>query len=142
MFTHLLIATDGSELSHNALKGGLTLAKALQARVTVYCAVIQYLPTTEFVVESPQEIMTQLEGLADQHLAEAQTLANSLGVTIETRKSVEFSAYEGIIECARTRECDLILMASHGRRGLTGLILGSETQKVLTHTKIPVLVFR
>ncbi|WP_297472639.1 universal stress protein [Ferrovum sp.] len=142
MFAHLLIATDGSELSHKALTGGLSLAKALQAKVTVYCAVIQYLPTTEFIVESPLEIMKQLEGVADQHLAVAQTLANSLKIPIETRKSIEFSAYEGIIECARTQECDLILMASHGRRGLTGLILGSETQKVLTHSKIPVLVFR
>ncbi|KXW57752.1 universal stress protein [Ferrovum myxofaciens] len=142
MFTHLLIATDGSELSHKALNGGLSLAKSLQAKVTVYCAVIQYLPTTEFVVDSPLEIMKQLEGLADQYLANAQTLASSQEVSIETRKSVEYSVYEGIIECARIQGCDLILMASHGRRGLTGLILGSETQKVLTHSKIPVLVFR
>ena len=142
MFTHLLIATDGSELSHKALTGGLGLAKALQAKVTVYCAVIQYLPTSEFIAESPLEVMKQLEGVVDQHLADAQTLACSLKVPIETRKSIELSAYEGIIECARAQGCDLILMASHGRRGLTGLILGSETQKVLTHSKIPVLVFR
>ncbi|NDU86124.1 MAG: universal stress protein [Ferrovum sp.] len=142
MFTHLLIAIDGSELSHKALNGGLSLAQALKAQVTVYTCVVQYLPMTEFAVETPQIVMEELDALAERHLETARVAAQNMGMTIHTRKSVEFSPYTGIIDCAKQQGCDLIMMSSHGRRGLTSLILGSETQKVLTHSSIPVLVYR
>ncbi|MDE1941868.1 MAG: universal stress protein [Betaproteobacteria bacterium] len=142
MFKHILIATDGSELSHKAVSGGLEMAKALGARVTAYSCVVEYLPMTEFAVETPQAVMEQLEGEAERHLKAFAEQAAAAGVPFETVKSTEFSPYTGIIETARKHHCDLIMMASHGRRGLAGMLLGSETQKVLTHSRIPVLVYR
>ena len=118
------------------------MAKALGARVTAYSCVVEYLPMTEFAVETPQTVMEQLESEADRHLKEFTAQATAAGVPFGTVKSTEFSPYTGIIETARKQHCDLIMMASHGRRGLAGLLLGSETQKVLTHSEIPVLVYR
>lgn len=142
MFKHILIPTDGSELSRKAAEGGLELARALGAKVTVYSCVVEYLPMTEFAVETPQSVMDQMEKEADHYLADLAKKAQAAGVPFDTAKSVEFSPYTGIINTAREKHCDLILMASHGRRGLAGLLLGSETQKVLTHSEIPVLVYR
>ena len=142
MFKHILIATDGSELSHKVIAGGLELAKALGARVTAYSCVVEYLPMTEFAVETPQTVMEQLESEAERHLKAFAGQAAAAGVPFETVKSTEFSPYTGIIETAHKHHCDLIMMASHGRRGLAGMLLGSETQKVLTHSRIPVLVYR
>ena len=142
MFKHILIATDGSELSQKAVAGGIEMAKALGAKVTAYSCVVEYLPMSEFAVETPQNVMEQLEKEAERHLAAFAKEAQSANVPFETVKSVEFSPYNGIIHVARERACDLIMMASHGRRGLAGFLLGSETQKVLTHSEIPVLVYR
>jgi nucleotide-binding universal stress UspA family protein len=86
--------------------------------------------------------MDQIEAEADQHLKQFAQDAQAAGVAFDTAKSTEFSPYTGIINTAREKGCDLIMMASHGRRGLAGLLLGSETQKVLTHSEIPVLVYR
>ncbi|MDE2259562.1 MAG: universal stress protein [Betaproteobacteria bacterium] len=142
MFKHILIPTDGSELSRKAVAGGLEIAKALGARVTAYTCVVEYLPMTEFAVETPQNVMDQIEAEADQHLKKFAEDAKAAGVVFDTAKSTEYSPYTGIINTARSKKCDLIMMASHGRRGLAGLLLGSETQKVLTHSEIPVLVYR
>lgn len=142
MFKHLLIATDGSELSQKAVTGGIEMAKALGAKVTAYTCVVEYLPMSEFAVETPQNVMEQLEKEAERHLAAFAKEAQAANISFETVKSVEFSPYNGIIQMARERGCDLIMMASHGRRGLAGFLLGSETQKVLTHSEIPVLVYR
>jgi Universal stress protein UspA and related nucleotide-binding proteins len=142
MFTHILIAFDGSELSKQALQSGLTLAKTTGAKVTLYRAIIEYLPMSEFAVEPPSSIVEELSHAVDHSLEVAAQYAQSQGITLSTRRSVELAPYLGIIECAKTEGCDLILMASHGRRGLSALILGSETQKVLTHSTIPVLVYR
>ncbi len=142
MFQHILIATDGSELSDKALEGGLELAKAMGAKVTVYRSVIEYLPMTEFAVDTPQDVMAELQAAVDRSLNTAVERAQARGIQATSRRSVELSPYIGIIECANKEGCDLILMASHGRRGLSSLILGSETQKVLTHSTIPVLVYR
>ncbi len=142
MFKHILIATDGSELSQKAVTGGIEMAKALGAKVTAYSCVVEYLPMSEFAVETPQNVMEQLEKEAERHLAAFAQEARSANIPFETVKSVEFSPYNGIINMARERGCDLIMMASHGRRGLAGFLLGSETQKVLTHSEIPVLVYR
>lgn len=142
MFKHILIATDGSELSGKAIAGGLEMAKALGARVTAYACIVEYLPMTEFAVETPQAVMAQLGAEADRHLEEFSTQAAAAGISFDTVKSTEFSPHTGIIETARKHHCDLIMMASHGRRGLAGLLLGSETQKVLTHSQVPVLVYR
>ncbi len=142
MFKHILIATDGSELSQKAVTGGIEMAKALGAKVTAYSCVVEYLPMSEFAVETPQNVMEQLEKEAERHLLAFAKEAQSASIPYETTKSTEFSPYNGIINIAREKGCDLIMMASHGRRGLAGFLLGSETQKVLTHSEIPVLVYR
>lgn len=142
MFTHILIATDGSELSNKALDGGFELARLAKARVTLYRAVIEYLPMSEFAVDVPATLLTELELNVAQSLEQATRRPSATGLSVATRHSVEFSPYHGIIECAKTEGCDLILMSSHGRSGLSNLILGSETQKVLAHSNIPVLVYR
>ncbi|KXW55242.1 universal stress protein [Ferrovum sp. PN-J185] len=142
MFQHILIPIDGSTLSHKALVGGIAMAKALNAKITIYTAVVEFLPMTEFAVETPQSVMEELEKEANKHLKVAQKEATTAGVPVNVIKTTEFSPYQGIINTAKAEKCDLILMASHGRRGLTGFLLGSETQKVLTHSEIPVLVYR
>ncbi|HQT81166.1 MAG: hypothetical protein B7Z60_00040 [Ferrovum sp. 37-45-19] len=142
MFQHILVPIDGSPLSHKALSGGIAMAKELHAKITIYSAVVEFLPMTEFAVETPQSIMDELQKETDKHLQTAQTEAEAAGVSCNIVKSIEFSPYQGIINTAKAEQCDLILMSSHGRRGLTGFLLGSETQKVLTHSEIPVLVYR
>ncbi len=142
MFKHILIPTDGSELSQKSVTAGLEIARSLGARVTAYSCVVEYLPMTEFAVETPQSVMELMEAEADRHLSDVTQAAQKLGVNCNAIKTVEFSPYTGIINTARDQGCDLILMSSHGRRGLAGLLLGSETQKVLTHSTVPVLVYR
>ena len=142
MFKHILIPTDGSELSQKSVTAGLEIARSLGARVTAYSCVVEYLPMTEFAVETPQSVMELMEAEADRHLSDVTQAAQKLGVNCNAIKTVEFSPYTGIINTARDQGCDLILMSSHGRRGLAGLLLGSETQKVLTHSTGPVLVYR
>lgn len=142
MFKHILIPTDGSELSKKAVVAGLELAKIMGARVTAYACVVEYLPMTEFSVEIPQALMDEMDREADLHLKEVADAAKAAGVPLDVVKTAEFSPYNGIVQAATDHGCDLILMSSHGRKGLAGLILGSEAQKVLTHSKIPVLIYR
>ena len=147
MYKHILIPTDGSDLSRAAALDGVKLAQALGAKVTAFFAAPA---PTPLVYEGllPVGYTTQ-EGHADMI---AKTAAKYLGV-IERAcakagvacKSVhvtnEFAA-EAIMDAAKKYKCDLIHMASHGRRGLSGVLVGSQTQKVLTHSKVPVLVYR
>jgi nucleotide-binding universal stress UspA family protein len=142
MFKHILIPTDGSALSKKAVVAGLELARLMGARITAYACVVEYLPMTEFSVEIPQALMDEMDREADRHLQEMADAAKAAGVPLDVVKTTEFSPYNGIVQAAHDHGCDLILMSSHGRRGLAGLILGSEAQKVLTHSKIPVLIYR
>ncbi|TWG79670.1 nucleotide-binding universal stress UspA family protein [Cupriavidus gilardii J11] len=144
MFKHILLPTDGSELSKKAINGGLELAKAIGARATAYVCLEEYpyTPFSEIVVEAPQAFKDRIENQAKLYLREVETAANALGVPIDTDMTTFAVPYLGIIDAAERHGCDVIFMASHGRRGLTGLLLGSETQKVLTHTDIPVIVYR
>jgi nucleotide-binding universal stress UspA family protein len=146
MFKHILIPSDGSPLSEKAIKAGIELAKQLGAKVTAFCAIQEYtaiygdgfpiamLPLNE---QREEEI-----AWATKNLAVAHSHANSAKVPFEGVHKVVLAPYLGIIDTAKEKDCDLIFMASHGRRGIEGLLLGSETQKVLTHCKIPVLVHR
>lgn len=147
MFKHILVATDGSDLSTETVRRAVEFAHETRARITFFFAKPPYPisfygegalidPTTperfaEMADEQAKEILTRCEGLAK----EAGVVCASSALTADI-------PYEGIISAAETGGCDLIFMASHGRRGLSGLLLGSETQKVLTHSKIPVLVYR
>ncbi|CAG9180796.1 universal stress protein [Cupriavidus respiraculi] len=144
MFKHILLPTDGSELSKKAIDGGLELAKAIGARVTAYVCLEEYpyTPFSEIVVEAPQAFRDRIESQAKLYLKEIQTAAAALDVPCDAEMTTFAVPYLGIIDAAERHGCDVIFMSSHGRRGLSGLLLGSETQKVLTHTDIPVIVYR
>lgn len=144
MFKHILVPTDGSELSKKAIDGAIDLAQAVGARVTAYACLPQYpySPFSEVVIEPPADFRERSEHEARMHLDEVEAAARRAGVACESATSVHPSPYLGIIEAAERGGCDVIFMASHGRRGLGSLLIGSETQRVLTHTKIPVIVYR
>lgn len=148
MFQHILIATDGSKLAAKAVKCGVALAKSVGAKVTTFYAGPEY--STPVYAEgamyggtlSRAEFRKRQQAFADELLAGAAKVATGAGVDAQTVYVENNSPYEAIIAAANKRKCDLIVMASHGRKGLAGVLLGSETQKVLTHSKVPVLVVR
>jgi nucleotide-binding universal stress UspA family protein len=144
MYHHILIPTDGSELSADAVKMGMSFAKHIGAKVTVL-AVVEPFPHVTFTTEALSAGAAEYKQLADaevdRHLGEAKQQAKLLGVHCRTAKVSHGHPYQAIIETADRRGCDLIAMASHGRRGVSALLLGSETTKVLTHSKLPVLVY-
>jgi nucleotide-binding universal stress UspA family protein len=144
MFTHILVPTDGSDLSRKAIAGAIDLAQAVGARVTAYACLphYPYSPFSDMVVEPPSEFLDRSEREARQHLHEVELAGGRVGVVVKSRTSTHPAPYLGIIEAAEQGACDVIFMASHGRRGLGSLLIGSETQRVLTHTKIPVIVYR
>ena len=145
MFKHILLPTDGSPLSEAAMRKGIQFAKSLNAKVTVFC-VVPALPYVGCEAEIGADFRTQAEAAVqaevNKNLLAIEKAAKEAGVECETAKATSAQPYEAIIEAAAKKECDLIIMASHGRRGVGALLLGSETQKVLTHSRIPVLVYR
>jgi len=144
MFKHILVPTDGSDLSQKAIDGAIDLARTVGARITAYACLPQYpySPFTEVVAEPPADFQERSEREARDHLSDIEEAARRVGVACTSQTSVHPSPYLGIIEAAEHGGCDVIFMASHGRRGLGSLLIGSETQRVLTHTKIPVIVYR
>jgi nucleotide-binding universal stress UspA family protein len=145
MYKHVLIPTDGSELSSRAEAAGVTMAKALDAKVTALTVTspFQFIGTEPMMlVATEPEYEKAQAARAEKTLERVRMTAAAIGVPVETLRTVSSHPFEAIIATAKERGCDLIFMASHGRSGLTGLILGSETSKVLTHSKIPVLVYR
>lgn len=147
MFKHILVPTDGSKLSAKAAKQAVKLAKALGARITGFYAAPDYTSTyygDGYILRAPsagaQAEFAQKQ--ARKCLSAIEVEAEVEKVPCEVFHVVSDSPYEAIIDAAKKKKCDLIFMASHGRRGLSGLVLGSETQKVLIHSKIPVLVCR
>jgi nucleotide-binding universal stress UspA family protein len=145
MFKHILLPTDGSNLSQVAIQKGVQLAKSIKAKITGISVVPEqkyYLYQTDIIAQENEETARQHNLQADRNLAVIEKTAKVLGVPCETLCEKGDHPYETIIKVAERKGCDLIMMASHGRRGLKGLLLGSETQKVLTHSRIPVLVHR
>ena len=148
MYGHILIPTDGSERSEKAVAHGAALAAALNAKLTIL-TVTEPLhsigkgpkPVAD-IPGSDAFVQKYLYGEANDFLAVGENIAAEQGVTCDTIHLEHEHPYAAIIETARTRGCDLIVMASHGRRGIAALVLGSETMKVLTHTTTPVLVHR
>ncbi len=146
MFKHILISTDGSPVSNKAAKAGLALASALGAKVTAYCAVEPMQPIYAEGYAFDQKVIEEIEAHARKA---AQKRVDAIGKMAKAAR-VPFTSvvtktsppYEGIIAAAKKQKCDVIFMASHGRRGLSALIMGSVTQKVLTHSRIPVVVYR
>jgi nucleotide-binding universal stress UspA family protein len=145
MFTHILLPTDGSDLSRAAIQKAVRLAQALRARITGISVVPEqqyYLYQTDITVQVKEETARQHRREATRRLAVIEKEAQQAGVPCETISESGDHPYEVIVAAAAKRGCDLIVMASHGRRGVTGFLIGSETQKVLTHSRIPVLVVR
>jgi nucleotide-binding universal stress UspA family protein len=145
MYKHVLIPTDGSELSSKAEAAGLAMAKSLDAKVTALTVTppFQFIGTEPMVLVAtePEDEKAQT-ARAEKTLERVRMTAAAIGVPVETLRTVSSHPFEAIIATAKERGCDLIYMASHGRSGLSGLLLGSVTTKVLTHSKIPVLVYR
>jgi nucleotide-binding universal stress UspA family protein len=144
MFKHILVPTDGSALSQKAVDGAIDLAQSVGARITAYACLplYPYSPFADVAVEPPANFHARAEREARAHLSAVERAAAEVGVPCVPVTSVESAPYLGIIDIAEREDCDVIFMSSHGRRGLTSLLIGSETQRVLTHTSIPVIVYR
>ena len=147
MFKHILIPTDGSALSLRAAKSAISMAKAQRARVTALYVAPEYHPDISgdffpatFV--SRPVFDAHVKKTADKYLGQVKKAAAAAKVPCTTLAANGDAPYLTIIKTAKARKCDLIFMASHGRRGLARLLIGSETSKVLTHGKLPVLVHR
>lgn len=146
MFKHLLVPTDGSELSQSTVLRAVSFAKETNAKITFFYAQPDFpmISYTEAIVvnPTPDEFLLSTQKEAQRVLALAQAVADGVSVSCSVDTAVDDFPYRAIIAAANHHQCDLIFMASHGRGGFMGLLLGSETQKVLTHSSIPVLVYR
>ena len=149
MFKHILLPTDGSKLSVKAVKKAIQLAKSVGAKVTAVNITPQFewrMTDESFAVPAPAAYRKRYEEEAAKGskklLDEVRTEAQAAGVECEGVTVISDVPYAAIIKLATKAKCDLIVMASHGRRGISGILLGSETTKVLTHSTIPVLVVR
>jgi nucleotide-binding universal stress UspA family protein len=145
MYNHILIPTDGSELSKMAIYEVVALAKALGARVTVVTVTTPlhvFTGESSMVTDTPEQYKEHMAVLAGQYLDIAKNIARAAGVTCDLVHLEHEQPYQAIIDTAQNRGCDAIHMASHGRRGISAILLGSETLKVLTHSAIPVIVCR
>ena len=145
MYKHILIPTDGSPLAMTAVTHGVALAKETGATITALTVIEPFHILTADPVMLTDTVATytaHAKAHADKVLATVAKAAAAFKVPCETVAREHPSVYTAIIETAHAKHCDLILMASHGRRGVTAVVLGSETVKVLTHSTIPVLVYR
>jgi nucleotide-binding universal stress UspA family protein len=145
MFKHILFPTDGSPLSDLAAQKCIAYARETGAAMTAIYVVPEYhvfAYAPEMVTDTPEQYRQYCEASAAKVLGPLERAAKEAGVTCTTLSVAHDHPYEAIVNAARDRACDLICMASHGRKGVQGVLLGSETQKVLTHSAIPVLVYR
>ena len=144
MFKRILVPTDGSEITAKAVAAAIELAKSVGAQLYTisvkepfpYSAISEMQPTP------PQEFFDAQERIATRRVQAVVDLAKQAGVPCQSNTIEALHPWEAIIDHAKQMDCDLLVMASHGRRGVSALLLGSETQKVLTHSKVPVLVVR
>jgi nucleotide-binding universal stress UspA family protein len=145
MYKHILFPTDGSELSEAAARQAVAFAKSISARltgITVSRPFHTFALEAQIVTYTPEQYRKDCDASAEKYLGAVKKLANAAGVRYEAVHVVNDHPYQEIIKAAQEKGCDLIFMASHGRRGISGIVIGSETNKVLTHSKIPVLVCR
>ena len=145
MYKHILVPTDGSPLASKAVDSAIAFAAEVGARITGYYAIEDmnmHHVGAHLTKDLVEEFERRSQAAAEDHAKEPQKAAKAAGVIYDWRVGKASQPHEGIIEAAHEARCDIIFMASHGHRGLTGLIVGSVTQKVLSHSKIPVLVFR
>lgn len=147
MFHNLLVPTDGSDLSQRAIEAAVSFAKEGGARITFFYAKPDYAASIygefELMEAAAPNLLYELTELrAQKILSRATAVAIAAGVPSVAFTETADKPYEAIIAAAKREACDLILMASHGRGGVSGVLLGSETHKVLTHCELPVLVYR
>lgn len=148
MYKHILVPTDGSKLSLKAIKTAATLAKTLGAKLMGVYVVPPYVPPVygEAVIYVPEVTPKRYKEITAREANDALTAveagAKAAGIDCNTVSVTADQAWEGIVRTAHSKGCDLIVMASHGRKGLKRILLGSETQHVLTHSTVPVLVLR
>ena len=148
MYTHILLPTDGSKLSAKAVKESIRLAKSIGARLTAIHVVQEYQTMLDegFVMPAGAALKTRFDEetrkRSQKILDAVKAEASASNVSCECITVTSDAPYEAIVKHAKKARCDLIAMASHGRKGLSSLLLGSETAKVLTHSTIPVLVIR
>ncbi|MEW6761812.1 MAG: universal stress protein [Pseudomonadota bacterium] len=145
MYKRILLPTDGSEASQRAIQSGVDFARSIGAEVVAMTATPEFHALTanaEMLEQTRDEYLAASRASGQRLLDQAAAVARDAGVPCSVVQVVSDDPYEAIIAAARDKLCDLIVMASHGRRGIKGLLLGSETQKVLVHSAIPVLVHR
>jgi nucleotide-binding universal stress UspA family protein len=145
MYTNILIPTDGSELAGKAVQDGIALAKRIGAKVTVLTVLPPFhtfTADTQMIEDTPARYTARMQKHAQKTLGAVAQVGQAAGVACETVQVEHEHPYQAIIDTAQSKNCDLIVMASHGRHGISAIVLGSETVKVLTHCKIPVLVHR
>ena len=145
MYKCILLPTDGTEFCERAIRHGIALAKLVQAKVvgvTMTHPLHSALPRSLIPKNLAGIIHAETIKAADEKLAVVERLAREAGVQVETLRLSNDHPWEAIVQAAKDKRCDLIVMASHGRRGVSAVVLGSETQKVLTHSAVPVLVVR
>ncbi|MBC7481030.1 MAG: universal stress protein [Rhizobacter sp.] len=144
MFKRILVPTDGSDITGKAIATAIELSRSVGAQLFTisvkepfpYSAISEMQPTP------PQEFFDAQERIATKRVQAVVELAKASAVACQAHTVEALHPWEAIIDHATSMECDLLVMASHGRRGVSALLLGSETQKVLTHSKVPVLVVR
>ena len=144
MFKHILVATDGSELSRAAVSAGIELARALKARVTAVMCSVPYAALGESLLATIDRLQyeARCEATAVRYIEPASELAAQAGVELDMAPVFAEPAWRGILDTARERGCDVIVMGSHGRGGIASALLGSQALKVLGNSPLPVLVVR
>jgi len=145
MYSNILIPTDGSELAGKAVRHGIALAKRIGAKTTALTVLPPFHMFTtdaQMLEDTPAQYKVRLQAHAEKTLGAVAQAAQTSSVACETVHVEHEHPYQAIIDTADSNGCDLIVMASHGRHGISAIVLGSETVKVLTHSKIPVLVHR
>jgi nucleotide-binding universal stress UspA family protein len=145
MYSNILIPTDGSELAGKAVQHGIALAKRIGARITALTVLPPFHTFTtdaQMIEDTPDQYKVRMQKHAQKTLGTVARAAQAADVKCETVQVEHEHPYQAIIDTAESKDCDLIVMASHGRHGMSAIVLGSETVKVLTHCKIPVLVHR
>lgn len=144
MYKHLLLPTDGSPACETAIRQGIRFAKEANAQVTSVHVTPHFHVMTyhsEMLEDTREQFTKDSKTQAIKYLAIVEKIAKEAGVPCDTQHMVSDHTYEALLKAADDKGCDLIAMASHGRKGLKSVLLGSETQRVLTHSKLPVLVF-
>lgn len=148
MYKHILVATDGSELARKGLEHGLALAKLIEAKVTILTVSEPLRPEVSRaarlagVENASSRYDQQVAELMKERFAFIEQRARKHDISVNLAHEIDDAPAEAIVRFAKLRECDLIVMSSHGRRGVQKMLLGSQTSEVLVRTTIPVLVIR